>query len=404
MLPTPGSSPLLHVKEINAAGLSTLLAIAEDNPGAAAVLFGTSEDVVRRLLALQEREKPVRERIGYIDMLADSPAPLFEMGVSASYLHKAARAPVGDDWCSASGPYVKYRDLVRTLNRLLVRSLDRLSWHRVAAVLAFNLPQDVTDAFTEISDAEVVQVEDHAARPLIRLRITPKVLDQLFRFLSRPCIDASLARWILLCNTTAVEIDDLPHVEPCSAESLAGCAKKGRPEEIPFTKEVSDLCREIGMLGGTMMTACKLLGPGVNVVGLRRIIAAGREAGVTGGVGWDTNLVTRLMTTSIVLSSLRLQRAGYDFGAAQIYAYAYYKNYLVASGGPTIKLDDYVEKIASPLRRSTVWLGHTSQFDAAHLIIDDGVRCEVVPPHASLLDMGRIGDARNARRKMQIAA
>ena len=387
------SSPLLHVKEINNAAMSALLFIGEGDPGAAAMLFGTTAAIVRRLVALDESDVPLSQRKGYIETLTEASAPIFEVGVGASYLEQAAKGPIDGDLCSDNGIYANYLPQVRYMNRAVMRSLDRLTRDRAAAIAAMNVPQAIISALVEMSDQEVVRIEDHAARPLVRFRLTEAILDQLFNLDARTVIEPGLASWLLWVHTTPQELDSMPHADRGTSLRLTEKPKVGRPKDAPISQDMSEMARAIGKLGGTMKTARRLLGHRAGGGGLKGILdsAWGEGRPSEEGSVWYVTLPTKLATTAIVFIAMRLQRSGFQFCQAHLLAFTFYRDFLSRGSAHLIKLDHYVEKIVVPLTRNNVWLGYASSFEAAHLVVEEGDRIEVFPPHQNLLTAGRIG-------------
>lgn len=363
------------------------------------MLFGTTVTIVERLLQLDESHLPARARVGHLDALAGVSAPLFEVSVGPAYLARAANALVEGDLCSDGGPCAPYRAQVQEMNRAVVRSLDRLTRDRAAAILAMNISQPFIDALVGMSDQEVVRVEDHAARPLIQFRLTEAAMDQLFSLGTRPAIEPGLATWLVLVHTTRQEIATLPRADPAIDGCYEAKVRAGRAEDMPFSKELSDMARSIGELGGCIKTARKLLGAQANGLGIRRILKAARGRRPLDGSLWNVTLVTKLMAAAIVLMSMRLYRNGYGFSHAQVLTFAFYRTYLAPGSKHVLKIEDYVDKIALPLLRSTAWLAYADQFEAAYLVIEDGDQLEVCQPHQNLLRMGRIGSAASRRKE-----
>lgn len=397
MFRTP-SLPTLHVKEINATAMAHLLAIGREDIGAAALLFDTHPEIVQRLLELDESGLPPSERVGKIETLTESNAALFKIGVGARYMSSAAHGPIVGDLCSVGGPYERYRVQIQQLNRFLMRSLDRITRQRGAPVIALDMPVDVADALVQTSDQEVVHIEENAARPLVRLRLTHSVLDQIFLFNKKEVIEPSLATWVLLCNASRREVEDLPATE-ILVDTQEPPLRVGRRADAPYSKEASDLVQTIAELGGNVKTACRLLGATANNLGLRRILSEYQDSRFCGDSSCNDNRITQLMSTAIALLALRLQRAGHSFGESHVMAFFYYRHCLAPGNQYVINFNDYVDKIVAPLRRAGIWLAHSEQFEAAYLVVDEGTRCDVVPPHHGLASSGRIGRARSAGRR-----
>lgn len=400
------SHPLTHIKEVNAEAMACLLGIARKDPRAAADLFDTTIEIIERLLALDDSSKPKAERIGLIELLMDTIVPIFEPFGGDRYITQAVSAPIEKDFCSPDGQYAQYRQEVCQLNRLVARAFGRLAWIPANAILAFNIAPSVIDALVDLPDPALLRLEDNAGRPLVRLRLTHKILDQCFVLRSRPCIDASLVPWVLLCNLTEQEASALPTIDQALAEvpPLAP-PKQGRPRQNPYSKQTGELVRMLGEVGGTIQTASKLLGRDVNNIGLRRLINDARppQAGFN-VASWNASMVMRMISTSITLLALRLLRAGYPYNVAQIAAYHYYRRYLCA-GSPVIKVDDYVDRVALPLARSSMRLEYSHTFEAAYLLGDSADANGVSAPHKGLVSQGRLGDARMGlgRRRAQNA-
>lgn len=395
MFDSKSSNPLTHIKEINAAGMACLLRIAHQDAQAAAVIFGTKAEIIERLLALDESGKPPAERRGNIETLTDTSVPIFEPLCSERYIAMAAEAEIPGDVCSRDGQHPQFRDEVAHLNRLLCRAFDRLARTPTYAILALNMSPGLVDAFIGLSDQQLLRVEDNAGRPLVRLRLSNKILDQFFLLRSRQLVPPPLVPWLLLCNLSPQEMADMPTIDP----ALSACQPVrpppvGRRPDRSYSKETGDLVRMIGELGGSIQTACRLLGSDVNTPSLRRIIEEVRpKKEAPGAVTWRANLVSRIVTTSITLLALRLVRAGYAYSAAQVAAYHYYKFHL-APGTPLVKFEAYVDLVVEPLRRSGVRLAYSSAFEAAFLWVEGQENCAVTAPHKGLLAQGRIGDAR----------
>lgn len=397
---TTRANALTHIREVNYAAMTALLQIAAQDVGAAAMLFATKAEVVERLLEHERKDAAAgRLREGYIASLTDAAAPVFEVVVGQDYLDDVTRAPQLNDMCQPGQPYERFAPIVKDLNRTLVLSLRLLAHDTVESILALNLPVPVIEALAGMNTHQVLKATEHVGRPLVRLRPTLQVLDMFFCRTGGTHVEPEVATWTLMCCTDRAEVDELGRMVVPPEVLVEETSRAGRKVEDPFTKLDSDLMEMVGCLGGNLRSAIQLLGPQMNKVGLKRILAhASPSSEQKPGGSWSWSGLSLLTSSGIALMAMRLQRAGFPFGEAHLRAYYYYRFHMASAAPFFIRLNDYINRIVTPIQRREAWLEYTAEYDAAYVILNANSDCQVCSPHEKLVMSGRLGASRRLER------